>query len=924
MFKTARWRNEKNKIKVVFKLQFQATKVPLLGSETVMVSLVQLDTGKPTARTEKAAVVNGTCNWSNPIYETVKLVRDAKSGKMNEKWYQFLVSKTQGPNELGVLGEGTVNLTDYGEVFKASSISLHLKAGTILHVTIQRIQGELADREVDIKRDGMLGQGQTLQGQLGKYDCEKGLKALVKNDMNMLKDGSHISREPRVKFTANRNLTNYSDSNEHHKSNSPDVTSEASSDGRSELYTPGEGMLKNTGSNRHDTASFSSPTTDVSIQKRSVTSSEWSGGEGSTDGSAKSESRECLPFSHIKLEKLSEVVSLTRKVEVSEKELEKLKKQIVKDAKQGEELLREISSLRKERDGLRRECQVLSQERLSFNDNVSAESHIARKGPSSVLEEVKQELDHERNLNSSLRLQLHKTQEANSELLLAVRDLDELLEEKNREMCPKCTGFQNSDAKQDGIENGTLEKKIIDLNNEVVLYSDDREELLLQMEQLALDYEILKQENHDMSLKLDQMQLREKLSIQYECSAHIALINDLECQVEWLEKQLQSQADSFKTDIDNVIHAKVEQEKKVLQAEEALKETKWKNVNTADWLHEELRRLSSQASSTFYVSEKVVERVIDEANELHSQNIYLQNLLQETKHNLTSVHGQYQMNLQHLLRVLVYKSKETDKLLLNLKGKNEELESCRNSEERLKVTLEKMEELKSEIEKLKMEKHLVSEERENLVNRVEILEAKNKANELMLQDRYSESELLKEEIVLLKQVLEKSEDERNELKNLTDKKENIVIILTSEVEALRLKYDHLKQMVSEGELEKQELRSLVSELGETYNTKEDDHFESYKCEFESDASPLQQSQELARYCRTNLREQDLVSYTCDQHTKDMLNEISVLKRQNKSTEDELKEMQERYSEISWKFAEVEGERQQLLITIRSLKNALKK
>lgn len=68
----------------------------------------------------------------------------------------------------------------------------------------------------------------------------------------------------------------------------------------------------------------------------------------------------------------------------------------------------------------------------------------------------------------------------------------------------------------------------------------------------------------------------------------------------------------------------------------------------------------------------------------------------------------------------------------------------------------------------------------------------------------------------------------------------------------------------------------------------------------------------------------MVSYTCDQHIKDMLNEISVLKKRNESTEDELKEMHERYSEISLKFAEVEGERQQLLITVRSLKNALKK
>lgn len=38
---------------------------------------------------------------------------------------------------------------------------------------------------------------------------------------------------------------------------------------------------------------------------------------------------------------------------------------------------------------------------------------------------------------------------------------------------------------------------------------------------------------------------------------------------------------------------------------------------------------------------------------------------------------------------------------------------------------------------------------------------------------------------------------------------------------------------------------------------------------------------------------------------------------------ELKEMQQRYSEISLKFAEVEGERQKLVMTVRYLKNSRK-
>lgn len=40
-------------------------------------------------------------------------------------------------------------------------------------------------------------------------------------------------------------------------------------------------------------------------------------------------------------------------------------------------------------------------------------------------------------------------------------------------------------------------------------------------------------------------------------------------------------------------------------------------------------------------------------------------------------------------------------------------------------------------------------------------------------------------------------------------------------------------------------------------------------------------------------------------------------------ESELKDMQERYSEISLKFAVVEGERQQLVMTVRNLKSGKK-
>lgn len=55
----------------------------------------------------------------------------------------------------------------------------------------------------------------------------------------------------------------------------------------------------------------------------------------------------------------------------------------------------------------------------------------------------------------------------------------------------------------------------------------------------------------------------------------------------------------------------------------------------------------------------------------------------------------------------------------------------------------------------------------------------------------------------------------------------------------------------------------------------------------------------------------------------LLNEMELLKERNLSMEYDLRDMQQRYSEISLKFAEVEGERQQLVMTLRNFKNANK-
>ena len=63
-----------------------------MKATTLTISLVPADVGKPTVRLEKAAIIDGACIWENPVYETVKLIRDQTTGRFNDKYYHFIVS----------------------------------------------------------------------------------------------------------------------------------------------------------------------------------------------------------------------------------------------------------------------------------------------------------------------------------------------------------------------------------------------------------------------------------------------------------------------------------------------------------------------------------------------------------------------------------------------------------------------------------------------------------------------------------------------------------------------------------------------------------------------------------------------------------------------------------------------------------------
>ncbi|OVA14076.1 EEIG1/EHBP1 N-terminal domain [Macleaya cordata] len=1046
MFKAARWKSDKNKTKVVFKLQFQATQVPQIGWDTLMVSLIPVDVGKPTVRSEKALVRDGTCRWENPIYEAVKFIQEAKTGKFNEKVYKLIVSSGSSKS---ILGEVTIDFSDYAEAVKATSVSFPIKnsnSGAVLHVSVFSLS-------LDSHKKKLLGKQNLF------------VRSVF---VNVLIDGSIKKTALSENAESNGNLV---------ASRGFEATSTSGSESSSERNTPRELGLKILMNNNihQDPTSFLSSLSRNSIpHKRSNT--EWSVGsapDGSTDDSTNSSednlTKERFPqASDLSVEKLkSDLVVLARQAEVSELELQTLRKQVVKESKKGQDLSREVVSLKDERDSLKKECEQLkaSQKHIDVSSKLQFESE----GLTTLLKELRQELNHEKDLNANLRLQLQKTQESNSELILAVQDLDEMLEKKNKEISHLSKKSATEEVKETVPNHDTgedeeqkalevlikehdhakdaylLEQKIVDLYSEIDVYRRDRDELEMQMEQLALDYEILKQENHDLFSKLEQNQLQYQLKTQYELdtqvenlekevknqeeefSASLATINELETQLTSLEKELEKQAQGFVADLEDVTRAKVEQEKRAILAEEALRKTRWANANTAERLQEEFRRLSMQMASTFDANEKLAMKAVEEANEIRLQKIHLEELLEKANEGIGLVKDQYEEKLKDLLDQIDLKKMQAEKMLLEVEDKSKKLENQQEHEEEIRETFSKeILMLRAEIERLREEKNELEEleeQKEKLRVEMELMKTSINETKTLVQTGTVEKDELERRIASARKEAEKSLEELNTMRSLKDEKETKVGILQSELETLRGQYNELRHSLVENELEKENLKKQVSHLRSDLQKKEDLLLEEIKLlevivqldvvygiryseqnnfglkkktvnsfdkyfiililqiqlkestlekssksflEKEKDLcnriEELEKGMEELNLNNTHIREdqfqkvssssvmkldykypikhitfkeevlklnnedKELMVSSCNGGQADlneMLREMELLKRRNKSMEGELKDMQERYSEISLKFAEVEGERQQLVMTVRNLKNAKK-
>ncbi|KAL0695135.1 hypothetical protein Bca4012_062315 [Brassica carinata] len=154
MSRLAKWKMEKAKVKVVFRLQFHATHVPQAGWDKLFISFIPADSLKATAKTTKALVRNGTCKWGDPIYETTRLLQDTRTKQFDEKFYKIVVA--MGTSRSSILGEAMINLAEYADALKPFAVALPLQgsdSGAILHVTVQLLTSKTGFREFEQQRE---------------------------------------------------------------------------------------------------------------------------------------------------------------------------------------------------------------------------------------------------------------------------------------------------------------------------------------------------------------------------------------------------------------------------------------------------------------------------------------------------------------------------------------------------------------------------------------------------------------------------------------------------------------------------------------------------------------------------------------------------------------------------------------------------
>nr|XP_034571254.1 myosin-3-like isoform X4 [Setaria viridis] len=389
----------------------RAVQVPVV-SDRLLISIISVDTGKTIARSSKAAARNGICQWPDSILESLWFSQDEASKEFED--CQCRIAVSMGSTKSGILGEVSLNLTNYLGSVDPTAISLPLKkcnSGTVLQLKIQCLGMKSKSSPTDDVMDSKADDSNSMISRNAHFSSRNPL-GVVHQDEVGIRDASFTS-SPRDDSDGGLYIGR--------QDTASSFIDNISVDHGDLVF-------------RSNDSSFSSETPGQNMLQENTAESSLSGLAHLSSGASGS-SKDLLDTAEETIEELlAEAQMWEAHSRQLKNDLETLQKECDEKSEKQSELLLELSASQAEQESLRQEIEELklSLEVATARQTVAG---LAKSGDAiDVQHELKDEVQFLRESNENLTIQLKKTQDANIELVSILQELEETVEAQRAEI----------------------------------------------------------------------------------------------------------------------------------------------------------------------------------------------------------------------------------------------------------------------------------------------------------------------------------------------------------------------------------------------------------------------------------------------------------------------------------------------------------
>ncbi|XP_048235861.1 myosin-11 isoform X2 [Ricinus communis] len=829
--------------------QFKVHQVPK-GWDKLFVSVISVETGKTIAKTSKAAVKNGNCQWIDTVSESIWIAsQDGQSSKELEDCpYKLLVA--MGSARSGMLGEAILNMATYMNSSDSVPVSFPLKKcnhGTILQLKIQCVTPRTNIRDAESKGTNSSkedidadSKNSEIKSEESDNSIAKGSRSYSSRDLGSLTHQGDQGRQGGGEAVQD---TSFPVSDSHHSYNSEEISLER----EEHNLTAGQESTSSKDSvpPRSSNADNASQSSHSSFNSRITHSDNLSQDEpqefAALSLKISDSSKSLLEAAEDTIEELrGEAKMWERNARKLMLDLELVRKEYSEQSKNQLNLAIELSAACAERDGLQKEVEQLKLllEKTMKKPSGLEDLELQDTGVNRIIKELENEIKYQKESNANLTLQLNRSQESNAELVSVLQELEATVEKQKAE-----------------IKNDQAAEKNQDLVLQMQQLQESEKFLQAKVQELEKVLENKNQNLENASLS-DQILVDIETEYESKLSAKEKETVSLKAKLSDTQKQRHCLAESKSADeaVGNLMEEIESLKAKLQELESDCQELTEENLELLVRLKEMKKNSAEEGVSLtatrFEVSdndpeEKVREKVLKEIETDHNLSIQeLENL---------KLHLEHKVN--ELSRELSEKGEVIERLDAGLLSKEEQIENLHRYQRELEEKFSSLQKEKSQLEEnmeivsgesdiamkcmnaLQKDLTVLSSSVNNHVSANKVLERKTseiESSKRELEIHLSELEQENEELSACIAVMEA------QIRNLTDDRESIELELENSKSNAVIIQDEIARLRNETETQKRDAKQKLEEMKNRWSEAEEEleHLRSANPKLQATAESL--------------------------------------------------------------------------------------